>query len=207
MMQLSTVCRSLAGMLLLHSGIATAQDAAPARLPATRGVPFFLSLQIGGGAGMVAIGGGVRLAGQRLEPEVLVGHVPRRFSSQPLTIFTFKTTYLPVNPKLGKHWRASPAFGGYINYTSGATLQDSHQPGKYPNNYYWFSTKVRTGMYLAPRVSYAGIRTPERPAPPHVAAYAELGTNDLYFISRTTNKRAPVLTEIMTLGFGSKIAW
>lgn len=152
---------------------------------------------------MVALGGGVRLAGQRLEPEVLMGYVPRRFSGQPLTVFTFKATYLPINPRLGRHWHASPAVGGYINYTHGSTMLDSKEPGKYPDNYYWFSSKVRTGAYFAPRVSYSGVRA----GAPQVAAYAELGTNDLYFWSRATNKKALTLGEILTLGFGSKVAW
>ncbi|SHK18530.1 hypothetical protein [Hymenobacter psychrotolerans] len=203
MRQLSVRTSILLGLLLLRAGGAAAQDATPVQEPHRRTVPFFLTLQIGGGAGMVALGGGVRLAGQHMEPEVLLGYVPRRFSSQPLAVFTFKTTYLPINAGLGRHWNVSPAVGGYISYTHGNTMLDSKEPGKYPGDYYWFSSKVRTGAYFAPRVSYSGVRA----GAPRVAAYAELGTNDLYFWSRATNKKALSWSEILTLGFGSKVAW
>ncbi|MBO0361171.1 hypothetical protein J0X19_24650 [Hymenobacter sp. BT186] len=169
--------------------------------------PFFLSLHVGGGLGLVAVGGGVQLAQQRLEPEVLVGYVPRRFSSKPLTIFTFKATYLPVRATLGDHWRVSGGVGGYVSYTHGATIRDSKDPSNYTPGYYFFSTKVRTGLFVTPRLTYAGIATVQRPNPARVAAYAELGTNDLYLLSRLPNKGGISVSDILTLGFGSKVGW
>jgi hypothetical protein len=207
MQLLSTYQTACLGLLLLAAGPAAAQSEAPQPLPARRGLPVFVSVQIGGGAGMVAVGGGLRLAHQRLEPEVLVGRVPRRFSNAPLTIFTFKTTYLPVSASLGSHGQVASGVGGYVSYTHGSTLLNSHEPGKYTKGYYWFSTRVRTGFFLAPRLAYKGLRTTRHPEPPYVATYAELGTNDLYFLSRTTNKRAPSLRNILTLGVGSKVGW
>lgn len=193
------------GVLSGASGAACAQSGPdPGR---HRGVPVFVSVQVGGGAGMVAVGGGVRLAHQRLEPEVLVGRVPKRYSGSPLTIFTFKTTYVPLRETLGPHWQASGGLGGFVNYTHSATLLNSKEPGKYPDGYYWFSTRVRTGIYLAPRLTYASQLTARHPNPPGLTTYAELGTNDLYFLSRVTNKNSPTLRDILTLGFGSKVGW
>jgi hypothetical protein len=169
--------------------------------------PFFLTLHVGGGAGTVALGGGVQLAHQRLEPEVLVGYVPSRFSSKPLTIFTFKATYLPIRPTFGEHWRASAGVGGYVNYTHGATMRDSKDPSTYTPGYYFFSTKVRTGLFVTPRLTYAGIATRQHPNPARVSAYAELGTNDLYLLSLLPNKGGISATDILTLGFGSKVGW
>ncbi|QNE42208.1 hypothetical protein F1C16_21515 (plasmid) [Hymenobacter sp. NBH84] len=170
-----------------------------------RKAPFFLTVQIGGGAGTVAIGGGVQLVRQRVEPELLVGYVPSRFSGQPLTIFTFKTTYLPVNYAFGKHWRTSIGVGAYLTYTTGATIRDSKDPTTYQRGYYWFSTKIRTGLFLTPRLANYDIR--QTSGFPPLAAYAELGTNDLYLLSRLPNKGAPSFTELLTLGFGSKARW
>lgn len=169
--------------------------------------PFFLSLHVGGGLGLLALGGGVQLARQRLEPEVLVGYVPRRFSSQPLTVFTFKTTYLPVRATFGEQWRVSGGVGGYVSYTHGATMRDSKDASNYTPGYYWFSTKVRTGLFVTPRLTYARAATVQRPHPARVAAYAELGTNDLYLLSRLPNKGGISTTDILTLGFGSKAGW
>lgn len=193
------------GLISVLSGTSYAQTGND--LGRHRGVPVFVSVQIGGGAGMVAVGGGVRIAHQRLEPEVLVGRVPKRYSSSPLTIFTFKTTYVPIRGRLGSRWQASGGVGGFVNYTHGATLLNSKEPGKYPDGYYWFSTRVRTGLYLSPRLTYASQLTARHPRPPSLTTYAELGTNDLYFISRVTNKNSPTLRNILTLGVGSKVGW
>jgi hypothetical protein len=169
--------------------------------------PFFLSLHVGGGLGLVALGGGVQLARQRLEPEVLVGYVPSRFSGKPLTIFTLKATYLPVRSTGGEQWQASGGVGGYVSYTRGATIRDSKDPSNYTPGYYWFSTKVRTGLFVTPRLTYASRTTAQRPHPARIAAYAELGTNDLYLLSRLPNKGGISNTDILTLGFGSKMGW
>lgn len=206
---LLTAPQLLAGLPLLVL-LALSRPAQAQRDMANAGTaPFFLTLQIGGGAGTVAVGGGVRLAGRRLEPEVLVGRVPARFSGQPLTILTFKTTYLPVRPTFGDHWRAEGGVGAYVNYTAGPALRDSRDPANYQKGYYWFSTKVRTGLFLAPRLSYAGRPSPQDPRPPRLGAYAEFGSNDLYLISRSSNqgRGAPTLAELLTLGFGTKGSW
>ncbi|WP_375416703.1 hypothetical protein [uncultured Hymenobacter sp.] len=198
----------LSSRLVLLAGLTLGGPAAAQHdLGAAGAAPFFLSLQIGGGAGMVAVGGGGRLANQRLEPELLVGWVPARFGGQPLTVFTFKTTYLPVRPSLGGRWRAEGGVGACISYTAGATLRDSRDPANYQKGYYWFSTKVRTGLFLTPRLSYAGRRAGPDRHPPRLTAYAEFGSNDLYIISRFSNKGAPSLAELLTLGLGAKGSW
>lgn len=191
--------------LLGAGGTAQAQQE---RLPTGARVPFFLSLHVGSGAGMVALGAGVRLFNQHLEPEVLVGYVPPRFSGQPLAIFTFKTTYLPTNPALfGSAWHASPGVGAQISYTTGPAFQDSRDPDRYETDYYWFRTKVRSGFFLAPRLTYTGLRTEQHRHRPGLAAYAELGTNDLYLTSYFGNQRSLSVGKLLTLGFGSKALW
>lgn len=187
-------------------GVAHAQQERPQ--DASRQAPFFLSLHVGSGSGMLAVGAGVRLFDEHVEPELLVGYVPRRFSGQPLTIFTFKTTYLPTNPALfGSSWHASPGVGAQVSYTTGPALQDSRDPARYPHDYYWFRTKVRTGLFLAPRLTYMGLRTTQHPHRAGLAAYAELGTNDLYLMSYFGNQRSLSPSRLLTLGFGSKALW
>lgn len=162
-------------------------------------------MQVAGGAGMVAVGGGMRLADQQLEPELLLGYVPSRFSGQPLAIFTFKATYLPLRHTLGEQWRASAGAGVNVTYTAGPTLRNSQDPNTYRRGYYWFSSKIRTGLFLAPRLAYAAL--PPLSATFRWAAYAELGTSDLYLVSRISNKGAPSFAELLTLGIGSKASW
>ncbi|WP_221766223.1 hypothetical protein [Hymenobacter metallilatus] len=163
--------------------------------------PFFLTLHLAGGTGVVALGGGYRLAQQRLEPELLLGYVPRRISgSKPLAIITLKATYLPWTPELGRSsWQASPVtLGAMVNYTTGQQFfLTNNSAGNYRPGYYWWSSAVRLGLLAGTRLSYAG------PCRQPTAAYAELSTNDLHLVSALTNHSLR-LVDILTLGGGFK---
>ncbi|RSK48074.1 hypothetical protein [Hymenobacter rigui] len=172
-----------------------------AQAPEPAAGPFYLTLHVAGGTGLVALGGGYRLARQRLEPELLVGYVPRRLSgSKPLAIFTLKTTYLPWSPRLGQsRWQATPVtLGAMINYTTGQQFfLTNNSAGNYRPGYYWWSSAVRLGLLAGTRVNYGG------PHQQSTTAYAELSTNDLHLVSRLTN-RSLRLVDILTLGGGLK---
>lgn len=165
-----------------------------AQQPATG--PYFLTLHVAGGTGLVALGGGYRLAHERLEPELLVGYVPRRLSgSKPLAIFTLKTTWLPWKAGLtDTRWQTQPVtLGAVVNYTTGQQFfLTNTTAGRYRPGYYWWSSAVRLGLLAGTRLSYR-----------HTAAYAELSTNDLHLVSRLTN-RSLHLVDILTLGGGVK---
>ncbi|WP_303309706.1 hypothetical protein [Hymenobacter sp. BT730] len=179
---------------------------AQAQEPIPGAGPFFLTVQIGGGIGTVAVGGGYRLARQQLEPEVLVGFVPRRLAGGPaLGIITLKTTYIPFSPKLGQHLRVSPlTVGGMLNYTLGRRFfLTSQSTGRYPTKgYYWWSSAVRVGAFVGPRLTYVGAAAQGWR---RTSAYAELSTNDLYLVSLLSNKTLSP-AEILTLGLGAKIS-
>ena len=178
------------GMTVLTAGHTHAQVPAPAA------GPFFLTLHLAGGTGLVALGGGYRLAHQRLEPELLLGYVPRRLSGgKPLAIITLKTTWLPWSPRLGPGgWQATPVtLGAMVNYTTGQQFfLTNNSAGRYRPGYYWWSSAVRLGLLAGTRLQYR-----------HTAAYAELSTNDLHLVSRLTN-RSLRLVDILTLGGGMK---
>lgn len=179
---------------------------AQAQEPMPDAGPFFLTVQVGGGMGTVAVGGGYRLARQQLEPEVLVGFVPRRLAGgRALGIITLKTTYIPFSPRLGPHLRVSPlAVGGMVNYTLGRRFfLTSQSTGRYPTKgYYWWSTAVRVGAFAGSRLTYVGAA---KEGFRRTSAYAELGTNDLYLVSLLSNKTLSP-AEILTLGLGAKIS-
>lgn len=162
---------------------------------------YFLTLHVAGGTGLVALGGGYRLARERLEPELLVGYVPRRLSgSKPLAIFTLKTTWLPWQAGLGDaRWQAQPVtLGAMVNYTTGQQFfLTNNTAGRYRPGYYWWSSAVRLGLLAGTRLSYG------RAGSTRTAAYAELSTNDLHLVSALTN-RSLRLPDILTLGGGLK---
>ncbi|WP_170170254.1 hypothetical protein [Hymenobacter perfusus] len=185
----------VAGMLavvLLPTASARAQHAAG---------PYFLTLHVAGGTGLVALGGGYRLAHERLEPELLVGYVPRRLSGgKALAIFTLKTTWLPWKVGLGAaRWQTQPVtLGAMVNYTTGQQFfLTNNTAGRYRPGYYWWSSAVRLGLLAGTRLSYG------RPGSARTAAYAELSTNDLHLVSALTNHSLR-LPDILTLGGGLK---
>ncbi|TGD77911.1 hypothetical protein [Hymenobacter wooponensis] len=169
--------------------------------------PFFLTLHFAGGTGLVALGGGYRVAHQRLEPEVLVGYLPRRLAGHRAAIITLKTSYIPFSPRLGhSRWEVSPvAVGGFINYTTGSQyFLTNNSAGRYRPGYYWWSAAVRMGAFAGPRLTHLGHLSGRYV--PKQTLYAELGTNELYLVSALTN-RSLKLKEILTLGGGVKGSW
>ena len=186
---------SLVAALLLQPGAGRAQHRPAA--------PFFLTLHLAGGTGLVALGGGIRCAQQRLEPEVLVGYVPRHLSgTKALAIFTLKATYLPWKTDLGRsRWQANPVtLGALINYTTGRQFfLTGASSGRYRPGYYWWSSAVRLGLLAGTRLNYQPTHGPR------TALYAELSTNDLHLVSAFTN-RSLRLPEILTLGGGVKVS-
>ncbi|SHI39009.1 hypothetical protein SAMN02745146_0736 [Hymenobacter daecheongensis DSM 21074] len=163
----------------------------------------FLTVQVGGGLGLVAVGGGWWGGRQRLEPELLVGYVPRALGSRPLFIFTAKATYVAPRPRLElgeRAWVQPLAVGGFVNYTAGrAFFVRSVRTGRYPQGYYWWSSAVRLGACASLRV----VRVREPGQGFRQVLYSEWSTNDLYAISRASNCRLR-LTEIVVWGAGAK---
>ncbi|HEX8349126.1 MAG TPA: hypothetical protein VF598_04125 [Hymenobacter sp.] len=185
---------------LLSSPICAQHDPTPAR----RG-PFFLTVQIGGGQGVVAVGAGCWLAHQKLEPEVLVGYVPLSIGGRPMAIFTFKTTYTPYSPNLGTNLQVSPvSLGAFVNYTTGEQFfLTNNSAGRYPKGYYWWSSAIRVGALVGARVTHEASRLGLNGLPRRTTLYGELSTNDLYLVSKVTNKSVS-LPDILTLGLGVK---
>ena len=167
--------------------------------------PFFLTVQVGGGQGLVAVGGGCWLAHQKLEPEVLVGYVPSSVGGRAMAIFTLKTTYTPYSPKLGNGWQVSPiSVGGFVNYTTGEQFFLTNQSAsRYPKGYYWWSPAVRMGALVGARLTREALAVDLNEWPRRTTLYGELSTNDLHLVSKVTNKSLS-LGEILTLGLGLK---
>ncbi|QDA60119.1 hypothetical protein [Hymenobacter jejuensis] len=183
---------------------------AQAEADVRRSGPFFLTVQLAGGQGVVAVGGGYWLADRRLEPEVLVGYVPRSIGGSRMAVFTFKTTYTPFEPKLGGRgdWRLNPvSVGGFLNYTTGKQFfLTNDSAGRYPKGYYWWSSAVRLGAFAGLRLTHHSTEPNLHGWPRRTSFYSELSTNDLHLVSALTNKTLRI-PEILTLGLGVKNGW
>ena len=166
--------------------------------------PNHLVLQTGGGLGMVAAGAGYEFSKNRLETDILIGYVPKRYAGSTLTLASLKFMYSPFRLPIGEKIQVLPlTVGAYFSYTHG-TLNDELR-GQYSSDYYWFSTDTRYGPLLGSRVTFLAPPVAATGQPRKISVYYELGSNDLYVASYLTNRNGGLaLGQLLTLALGVK---
>ncbi|ALW85328.1 hypothetical protein AUC43_09610 [Hymenobacter sedentarius] len=166
--------------------------------------PSHLVLQTGGGLGMVAGGAGYEFAKDRLETDVLIGYVPKRFAGSTLSLASLKFMYSPFRLRVAEQVQVLPiTVGAYFSYTHG-TLNDEIK-GQYSSDYYWFSTDTRYGPLVGGRVTYLTAPVPATGLPRKLSVYYELGSNDLYLASYLNNRNGGLgIGQLLTLALGVK---
>lgn len=204
-MRLSTllVAAGLAVPALTHPALAQTDSLTSAKPEAQRWFrPRHLTLQTGGGVGMLAAGVGYSFWRDRTEVDVLLGYVPKKYAGSALTIATFKLLYSPFTLPLRERWQLKPlTVGGYASYSYGVI--NPGERNQYPAGYYWWSTKGRVGPLLGSRITYVRPASTEG-RPRNISFYYELGTNDLYLVSYVQNRRGLSPADITTLTLGLK---
>ncbi|RYU81087.1 hypothetical protein [Hymenobacter persicinus] len=211
-MQYRSFLGATAAVLLLapsFSAHATSEpDAAPA--PAQKRTaaihpwyrPRHLMVQTGGGIGMVAAGAGYAFAKNKVETDILLGYVPKKYAGSTLSLASAKLLYSPFTVRLADQWQLKPlTVGVYFSYTHG-TINDEER-GQYTKDYYWFSTDTRYGPLAGSRLTFLRPGSTEA-APKAVSLYYELGTNDLYAVSYAQNRKGLSFGQILTLAIGVK---
>jgi hypothetical protein len=166
--------------------------------------PHHLAVQTGGGLGLVAGGAGYAFFRDRLETDILIGYVPKRYASSTLSLASLKVMYSPFQLPVAERVQVQPlTVGAYFSYTHG-TINDELK-GQYSKDYYWFSTDTRFGALVGGRVSYLAAPVAATGQPRKLSFYYELGTNDLYAVSYFTNMHGGLhLGQILTLALGVK---
>jgi hypothetical protein len=166
--------------------------------------PSHLVLQTGGGLGMVAAGVGYAFGKDRLETDILLGYVPKRYAGSALTLASLKFMYSPFRLKLSEKVQLLPlTVGAYFSYTHG-TINDELK-GQYSSDYYWFSTDTRYGLLLGGRLTYLAATVAATGRPRKLSAFYELGSNDLYMASYLSNPGGGLkLGQLLTLALGVK---
>ncbi|MCC3152820.1 hypothetical protein Q3A66_07425 [Hymenobacter sp. BT770] len=166
--------------------------------------PSHLVLQTGGGLGMVAGGAGYEFAKDRLETDVLIGYVPKRYAGSTLSLASLKFMYSPFRLRVTEQVQVLPiTVGAYFSYTHG-TVNDEIK-GQYSSDYYWFSTDTRYGPLVGGRVTYLTAPVPATGLPRKVSFYYELGSNDLYLASYLNNRNGGLgIGQLLTLALGVK---
>ena len=166
--------------------------------------PTHLALQTGGGLGMVATGVGYEFAKNRLEGDLLIGYVPKRYAGSTLSLASLKFMYSPFRLPVGEKFQVVPlTVGAYFSYTHG-TLNDELK-GQYSSDYYWFSTDTRYGPLLGSRITFLAPPIAASGQPRKLSLYYELGSNDLYLASYLNNRNGGLgLGQLLTLALGLK---
>ncbi|WP_426059735.1 hypothetical protein [Hymenobacter sp. B1770] len=166
--------------------------------------PTHALLQTGGGLGMVTGGVGYTLFNNRVDADVLVGYVPKRFAGSVLSVASLKLMYSPFRMRVAEQVQVLPfTIGGFCSYTHGTI--NSGVKGQYPSDYYWFSTDSRYGPFVGGRLTYLAPPIAATGTPRKLSFYYELGSNDLYIASYLTNLDGGLrISQLLTLALGVK---
>ena len=163
--------------------------------------PTHLKWQYAGGMGLNSVGVGWDY-GRRCqwETDFQVGFLPAKYAEKFRLTFTVKQNYIPWSICFKEHWMAEPFYCGlYITTIAGDEFWKK-EPGRYPNKYYNFSTKLRPYIFVGQRFGFS----PRHDLVRHVSLFYELSTCELYLISKVTNKSLS-MRDILRLSFGVKV--
>lgn len=200
---------SLILFLLLSIGVsrpvkAQAIDSSGHRLWRQRLVPYHTKLQFAGSIGWLSASVGYRFWKQKAEIDISADYVPRRYNGNTQGLFTAaaKFTALPWQLSVTSRTTAYPlSFGMWLSITPAKNLE-LFWPDYYPTLYYWAPTAVRGGVFLGGRLEQ-GLRPGARLR--SVAAYYELGTNDLLLASWFHNRSTVRVGSLLHLALGVQL--
>lgn len=163
--------------------------------------PTHAKWQYAGGMGLSSLGMGWDYGKRRQwETDFLIGYLPAKYADGFRLTFTVKQNYIPWSITFAERWIAEPFYTGlYITTIAGEEFW-KQEPGRYPNRYYNFSTKLRPYIFIGQRL---GIDIPH-PLFRNVSAFYEISTCEMYLISKVTNKSL-TMKDILRISFGIKL--
>ena len=170
----------------------------------TKLIPNQFTLQYAGSIGMLSAGPGWHYGKkEHWETDILFGFLPRYHSERGKFTFTVKERYVPWHCRFGNQWVLQPLTAGVAFNTLSGDDFWRHLTDKYPHNYYWFSTKIRTLIFLGQRIRL-DIPSQYRRYHSSITAYYELTTCDFYALSKYSNREYP-WSKVISLALG--IRW
>lgn len=159
-------------------------------------IPRYGKIQFAGSMGMFSLGGGWNYGKNHWETDVLFGIVPKHTTNvhsdlgikelKTMATFTLKQNYIPWNVALSNNIYFEPlSCALYINTLVNDKFW-ARQPSKYPDGYYFFSTKIRTLISLGERITYQFKKGNKRRK--SITFFYEVGTCDIYLLTALQNK-------------------
>lgn len=163
--------------------------------------PTHTKFQYAGGMGVSSFGIGWDYGKRRQwETDFLVGFLPAKYADKFRMTFTVKQNYIPWSMSFDEHWALEPFYCGlYVTTIAGEEFWEK-EPGRYPNRYYNFSTKLRPYIFIGQRMNFNLKNSLVR----HISLFYEINTCELYLISKFTNTTLK-MKDILRFSFGAKV--
>lgn len=137
------------------------------------------------------------------ETDFFVGFLPKYESDAAKVTLTLKQNFMPWKCHINESWNFEPlACGLYFN----TVLHNDfwvRQPDRYPKGYYWFSTRIRTNVYVGQRITFK-IPRQKRFFARSITAFYEISTCDYYILSHVGNSGYSIC-DLISLSFGIKM--
>lgn len=167
-------------------------------------IPSMVKLQYAGGMGMVSGGIGWDYGRSRQwETDFMMGFLPKFESDKAKLVLTLKENYIPWEVGLGRSDVSLDPLTVSV-YVTSIIADDfwTSQPERYPEGYYWFSTRFRLNLSLGQRLVF-DIPENRRKLARNLTVFYEVGTNDFYLLSLWGNEYIK-FKDILHLSLGLK---
>lgn len=169
-------------------------------------IPSYSKLQFAGGMGLVSVGTGWEYGKNRQwETDLLLGIIPKHSSKRAKVTLTLKQNFTPWRVPLRGRFALEPLSTGlYLNTVFGGEFWMKN-PDRYPQGYYWFSTRMRIHIFVGQRIR-CDIPENRRWFLSAITAFYELSTCDLYVIQAVRNSYMKA-GDVLRLSFGLKCSF
>ena len=168
-------------------------------------IPTHTKLQFAGNMGLLSIGTGWDYGRRnQWETDLLFGFLPKYDSDKAKLTFTIKQNYIPWSLQIRQSdFSFEPlSCGLYLNTVFGDEFW-VHEPDRYPQGYYGFSSKVRFHVFVGQRFTF-NIPMRYRITAKAITLFYEMSTSDLYVVSAFTNRYLKP-KDYLSLSFGIKL--
>lgn len=169
-------------------------------------IPSYTKIQFAGGMGLVSVGTGWEYGKNRQwETDLLLGIIPKHSSKRTKVTLTLKQNFTPWRVPLRGRFALEPLSTGlYLNTVFGGEFWMKN-PDRYPQGYYWFSTRLRIHIFVGQRIRF-DIPEGRRWFLSAITAFYELSTCDLYVIQAVRNSYMKA-DDVLRLSFGLKCSF
>lgn len=167
-------------------------------------IPTQAIVQYAGNMGMFSVGVGWDYGRHRQwETQFFIGFVPVHSWGKVNMTVTIKENYIPWSIYIKDGWTIEP-FEVSL-YLNSILAEDFwvHQPRKYPNGYYWFTTKARPNLAFGQRLCKE-VPNNKRKYIKSITAFYEVSTCDIYLIEFIKNRYIK-LDDVFSLSLGVKL--